>query len=150
MSIFTLRHRNEKGQALVEFTLMFPIFLAVFIGLMGVSLIFYSYITLQLAVREGTNAIVHDPQGQTIQSITNLVKAKTFSFNPNAITVVIYPDDTTVADTAPQPGWTVDRPISIQATYTVPFPTVNMALPGGATLRLGPIPISATSKMTIE
>lgn len=140
MAMLTRRHKNEKGQALVEFTLMFPILLAVLIGLAGVSMLFYSYVTLQLAVREGTNAIVHDPVNETTASITTLVRTMTFSFDPNSVNVI-------VTDKA---NWISGAPVSVSASYSVPLPTVNMYLPGGASLRLGPIPISASSKMTIE
>ncbi len=142
MAIFVRTHKNEKGQALTEFTLMFPIFIAVFIGLMAISMVFYSYVTMQLAVREGTNAIVHDPVNQTPTSVANLVRSKSFSFDPSALNILVEPTDST--------QWVSGVQVSVSATYYVPLPTVNMYLPGGANLSLGPVPISAQSVMTIE
>lgn len=153
MSIINRHLKNERGQALVEFTLMFPIFLAILIGLAAVSMIFYSYVTTQLAVREGTNAIVHDPGGSTILNdpsgrivaVKKIVRANSFSFDPNGLSdsnIVVEPSDPTI--------WQTGVQVSVSAIYYVPLPTVNMYLPGGASLRLGPIPVKAVSVMTIE
>ncbi len=153
MSITNRRFKNERGQALVEFTLMFPIFLAVLIGLAAVSMIFYSYVTTQLAVREGTNAIVHDPGGSTILkdpggqivAVKKIVRANSFSFDPNGLSdsnIVVEPSDPSL--------WLTGVQVSVSAVYYVPLPTVNMYLPGNATLSLGPIPVKAVSVMTIE
>jgi Flp pilus assembly protein TadG len=150
MAIVSRKHRNEKGQALVEFTLMFPIFLAVFIGLMAISIVFYSYVTTQLAVREGTNAIVHDPGGTTIlkdpagpvAAVQKIVRANSFAFDSSALSILVEPSDPSL--------WLTGVQVSVSAVYYVPLPTVNMYLPGGANLRLGPIPIKAVSIMTIE
>jgi len=154
-SILRIKHRpqNEKGQALVEFTLMFPIFIAVFIGLAAVSLIFYSYVTTQLAVREGTNAIISDPGGFTtlkdpngqIVAVKKIVRANSFALDPNGLSdsnILVEPSDPNL--------WVSGVSVSVSATYYVPLPTVNMYLPGNAVLRLGPIPIKAVSVMTIE
>ena len=150
MTISSRNRKNEKGQALVEFTLMFPIFLAVLIGLAAVSMIFYSYITTQLAVREGTNAIIRDPAGQTIlkdpagqvEAVKKIVRAYAFSFDSSSMNILVEPSNPA--------QWLPGVQVSVSATYSVPFPTVNMYLPGGANLRLGPIPLKAVSIMTIE
>ena len=150
MSIISRSHKNEKGQALVEFTLMFPIFIAVLIGLAAISMIFYSYVTTQLAVREGTNAIIRDPTGQTIlkdsagqvEAVKKIVRSYAFSFDPSGMTILVEPTDPA--------QWLPGVQVSVSATYYVPLPTVNMYLPGGANLKLGPIPLKAVSIMTIE
>lgn len=153
MSIINRQYKKESGQALVEFTIMFPIFLAVLIGLAAISMIFYSYVTTQLAVREGTNAIVHDPAGTTIlndpngriAAVKKIVRANSFSFDPNGLSdsnILVEPSDPTL--------WQTGVQVSVSAVYYVPLPTVNMYLPGNANLRLGPIPVKAVSVMTIE
>ncbi|MBI5033920.1 MAG: pilus assembly protein [Chloroflexi bacterium] len=150
MAIISHRCKNEKGQALVEFTLMFPIFLAVMIGLAAISMIFYSYVTTQLAVREGTNAIIRDPAGQTIlkdplgqvEAVKKIVRKYAFSFDSSSLNILVEPSDPA--------QWLQGVQVSVSATYYVPLPTVNMYLPGGANLRLGPVPLKAVSIMTIE
>jgi Flp pilus assembly protein TadG len=133
---------SQSGQALVEFTLMFPIFLAVLIGLVGFSLLFYSYATLQLAVREGTSAIVHDPRNQTTTSIQNLVRSRSFALDPSQLSILVEPTDSS--------QWISGVQVSVSAVYYVPLPTVSVPMGGRAVFLLGPIPIKAVSIMTIE
>ena len=109
---------------------------------MAFASVFYSYETMQLAVRAGANAIVRDCIHQTNTGISALVKAQTFSLDQSQIQV-------TVSDPIPA-NCKSGYPITVRATYNVPFPRVNVPLLGSATIRLGPIPISAASTMTIE
>ncbi len=134
--------QHKKGQALVEFTLMFPIFLGVLIGLVAFSLMFYSFVTMQLAVREGTSAIVHYPKQNTSASIETIVRSKSFSLNPSALTILVEP-----ADPA---NWLSGVSVSVTAVYYVPIPNVNIPLIGGGAIRFGPVPVKAVSVMTIE
>lgn len=134
--------KKETGQALVEFVLMFPIFLGVLIGLVAFSMLFYSYITMQLAVREGTSAIVHDPKHQTVANIQTVVRSNSFALDPNQLSILVEPSNIA--------AWVTGAQVSVVAVYTVPMPAVNIPLIGGGAIRLGPIPITASSVMTIE
>lgn len=132
---------SEKSQALVEFTLVFPILLALVLGLVYVSVLFFSYATLQAAVREGAHTIVTDGKNQDTASITKIVQDNSFSLNN--VTVQISPADKTL--------WTTPRiRITVEAWYTAPFPDVRIPLPGNATVYIGPIRIYAHSNMTTE
>jgi hypothetical protein len=150
--------RKEKGQALVEFSLIFPVFLGIIVGIMAFAMLFYSYVTMQLAVREGARALVGDPKTQTVQTITDLVKLKSFSLNPSALTVVVQPPKCggaygTPCSSCPANSscdWFRDLTVSVSATYYVPLPSVTIPVPGGSDIRFGPIPITAISNMTIE
>jgi Flp pilus assembly protein TadG len=143
--MLTFQHRKrERGQALVEFAFVFPIFLGVLIGLMSFAILFYSYVTIQLAVREGASAIVHDPKHQYINGtggIKELVISKSFSLNTSQLTVVVNPTET---------QWVSGAQVTVLAAYYVPLPTVNVPVLGNGTIRLGTIQISAQSVMTIE
>jgi Flp pilus assembly protein TadG len=140
-----LSRKAEKGQTLVEFAVMLPILLALIIGLIYVSVLFFSYSTLQTAVREGAYKIVTDGKNQTDGTIQALVRTKSFALSD--VTVVTTPSQPTTSDTA----WSTPRiRITVEAWFTVPFPTVALPLPGNATARMGPIRISAKSNMTTE
>jgi Flp pilus assembly protein TadG len=140
--MLTFQHRKrERGQALVEFAFVFPIFLGVLIGLMSFAILFYSYVTIQLAVREGTSAIVHDPKHQTVANIQSLVSSQSFSLNTSQLTVLVSP---------PAAQWVSGAQVSVSAAYYVPLPTVNVPVLGNGTIRFGTIQISAQSVMTIE
>jgi hypothetical protein len=133
--------KHQRGQALVEFTLMLPIFLMLLLGLVATAIIFYSYVTTQFAVREGASAIVRDPNGQTVAGIQALVKTRSFTLDPNGMSVLVEPDASL---------WFPGVHVAVTAVYNVPLPKVSIALPGGATFSLGPIPVKAWSVMTIE
>jgi Flp pilus assembly protein TadG len=137
--------KKEKGQSLVEFALMLPILLAVIIGLTYICVLFFSYLTLQSAVREGAYTIITDGKNQTDATIQALVASKSFALSN--VTVVTTPSQPTTSGTA----WSTPRiRITVEAWFTVPFPTVAIPLPGNATARVGPIRIYAKSNMTTE
>ncbi|MGC9399005.1 MAG: TadE family protein [Anaerolineae bacterium] len=49
----TQKKKREKGQSIVEFSLMLPILLVMFIGMVEVGSLFYDYLILAVANREG-------------------------------------------------------------------------------------------------
>jgi Flp pilus assembly protein TadG len=148
-----------SGQSTIEFALIFPVFLAVFIGLVYFSILFYSYVTLQLAVRQGASALVHDPT-QSIYSIRSDICNSGFAFIRSQMSVKVEPPDT--AGTAPTScdhlnpnegpytGFASGISVSVTGFYTVPLPNVSFALSGNTIVILAPIPIQAQSVMTIE
>jgi len=144
--------KKGSGQALVEFTFMLPILLAVLIGVAAFAMLFYSYLTLQLAVREGTNAILDDPDKQTGPQIVTLVRSRTFTMVQSQVNVVVVPwwDPN---DANPQnriDPWARGVRVSVTATYTVPLPSLSIPMFGGGNVRFGPIPIQAESIMTVN
>ncbi len=141
MKVLTLR-RGRRGQSLVEFAFVVPVFLGVLIGLAVTSILFYSYVTLHLAVREGASAIVHDPRNQTVTAIQNLVRSKSFSLDQNQLSVLVEPSDKTL--------WVSGVQVSVSASYNVPLPEVTIPLIGSGAITFGSIPIRAQSVMTIE
>lgn len=158
------RKKTEQGQSLVEFAFVFPIFLGVLIGLLSFAILFFSYVTLHLAVREGASAIVHCPSlncdtprlnsGSKLTSIADvctLVRQKSFSLSGNSgtgcsvqggLTILVEPSSTA--------QWVTGVQVSVSAVYFVPLPSVNIPMQGNSTLRLGTIQIQAQSVMTIE
>jgi Flp pilus assembly protein TadG len=150
------KNRKQSGQALVEFTLMFPIFLAVVLGLATFSILFYSYVTMQLAVREAASAAVHNPK-QSVDAIRTVACDSSFSLIKSSLLVQVEPPDTTaVSCSNPNTGtsapatWVPGGSIAVKLSYSVPMPSATISLPGGALVRFGPIPITAQSRMTIE
>jgi hypothetical protein len=139
--------RKDSGQALVEFAFVFPILIGVLIGVIYVSIIFFSYLTVQLAVREGASAIVHNPTywSQTSLScdIDCYIRSRCFTLETDASRFLI-----TV--TPPKDQWAMNIPVYVQAVYYIPLPQITIPFPGGGQLRLGEIPIKASSQMTID
>lgn len=151
--MFRFRQRAQ-GQSLVEFAFMFPIFLGVLIGLMAFAILFYSYVTLNLAVREGAGVIVRCPSLncdtprlnngnpiRTIDDVRTYIREKSFALNIGQLNILIEPSS--------QSQWVVGVQVSVSASYNVPLPQVSIPMQN-STLRLGTIQIYAQSVMTIE
>jgi len=47
------KHKNEKGQSLVEFALVLPILVLLILGIIDFGMIFHGYVTVNTAAREG-------------------------------------------------------------------------------------------------
>src|SRR5690349_14331182 len=67
--------RSRGGQALVELTLLFPLLLLMVYGVIEVSQILSTYLTLAHLTREGANLIARDPIAQADGIPTDSVNA---------------------------------------------------------------------------
>jgi len=152
------RLKAQRGQSTVEFAFMFPIFLVVFIGLAAVSLLFFSYVTAQLAVREGANSLVRDPT-QTIYQIRTIVCNNTFALDSSQISTIVNPSPknatlvpcTSLDSSEGAYPYILGTQVAVSVFYNVPLPTVSMPTASGGpnTVLLGPIQIYALSVMTV-
>jgi Flp pilus assembly protein TadG len=150
---------RQTGQATIEFALIFPVFLGVFIGLVFFSMLFYSYVTLQLAVREGASTLIHHPQ-YTIYAIRSQVCNSGFAFTPANLSVKVEPPDT--ASTPAQSctslnagegaytAWQSGISVAVTGYYTVPLPSVAIPIGASTVEILRPIQIQAMSVMTFD
>lgn len=136
------KKQPQDGQAMVEFALTVPLFIAIFLGFILFAMIFYSYLTVTLASREGASSLVRDPK-QTVTDIQNRVRSTSISLDPNALSIKVEPSST--AD------WLPGVKINVTAVYTVPIPSISIPnLKGPAYKFFGPLPVTSTSVMTIE
>ena len=156
-----LIRKKDRGKSATEFALMFPIFVATLIGLASISVLFYSYVTAQLAVREGASALIRNPS-MKIGLVRNTVCTNTFAFDLSQVSVKVEPPDN--AGTAAVScssvntnevafsGWSSGRMVVVTAFYNVPLPTVRIPTlsSGGGLVLLGPIQIKTVSQMTME
>ena len=151
---------NKNGQSTTEFAFMFPVFVVLLIGLASVSLLFYSYLTAHLAVREGAGALVRDAS-QTIYQIRTIVCNSTFALNRSQVFVQVDPSPNGLAlipcsslDASEGicSACTYGRQVQVSVYYNVPLPTVSLPAGSGGTnaVFLGPIQIKAESVMTIQ
>jgi len=135
---------GERGQSLVEFTFSFPLLLALLIGLAGMSWLFYSYVTITLAAREGASAIVHDPY-ITVSQVRGIVRGKSISLIQSNL-----PDSNIIVEPDPS-QWVSGVRVSVTVKYLVPLPRLSIPdLRGNRILIFGPIEVRATSNMTID
>lgn len=140
--MFKRKLKQPAGQTMVEFALILPFLLIVIVGIMGFSLLFFSYVTMQNAVREGATAVVHNTRSITVAEVKQLVISYTVTLDRDAILVVVSPNDAT--------AWNSGVRISVSAYYTVPLPTIVIPTLNGPFEVIRPFKVSADSIMTIE
>jgi len=129
--LHAFRTRQPKGQALVEFALTLPVLLLVLFAVTSFALLFYSYVTMQMAVREGTNAIVHNTH-QTVSQVQDTVKSYMVTLDQSQVSVGVEPNDPSL--------WLPGVQVSVSGVYTVSLPVQV----------LGTIQFRTVSVMTIE
>ena len=133
------RRPASKGQALVEFALIFPIFVLILFGLFDVGRAVFAYNTLSNAARQGARVAIVN------QSETN-IDAEAMQ---HAIGLGVAADDVTVTYTKPD-GTSCASPytigcfvdVSVSYTYTAATPIIGNLL--------DPITITASTEMPIE
>ena len=113
--------RNQRGQTMVEFTIVLPILLLLLLGILQFGVLFNNYITLTDAVRAGARQAsvgrsVADPAGATVSrvraSAANLDQAKL------AVSVVS--------------PWTQGADVTVTATYPYSIKLLGMVVSTGS------------------
>ena len=110
---------------------MLPILLMVIFGVGGFAALFYAYLTLNLAVREGASSVVHDPK-QTLSAVQATILSRTVTLDQSQIRIDIEPSDPA--------QWLSGVSIGVTGFYTVNTPIAAY----------GPIHFQAQSIMTVE
>lgn len=118
--------KHEKGQSLVEFALVIPVFLLLLLGVIDFGRVFHAYLTLDHAGREGARAA---SLGKTNDEVEKRVKDNAGSLNTSKITVTTNPSTRT-------PG----TDVTVTVTYTV-----DMFIP-----KTDPIPLEDKTVMRVE
>ena len=65
------RRRRSRGQSLVEFAVVFPVFILVLFGIIEFGFMLYSQMTVSNAAREAARVSVVDPDPCSIQDLAN-------------------------------------------------------------------------------
>ncbi len=139
--------KDEKGQALIEFTLTAPLILLALIGAVFFAWVMYDYVVLQQAVREGahygvTDAItIHEDDGVEAykEAIVDRVKEHLGLLNPDEVDVLV--EGAIVTG-----GW-----VEVTAYYNIRITevTVPYIITAGS-YTFPPIKIRAVSSMYLE
>ena len=83
--------KNQRGQALVEFTIVLPILMLLIMGIFQFGMMLNAYITIGNAAREGARAGII---GSSDAEIQNLIISTSPSLKPENLTVSITPSET--------------------------------------------------------
>lgn len=158
----TRRKRGQEGQALVETTFMILAVLLLLMGIIEFGFIFYAYVRVSNAAREGARAgslwLLHreftgppdnyyDPIlcATVKDAVRSEVSAIPDDYTGIAITLqaspVTCPDDSLM----PQAG----EPVTVTVTYDYPLPVIS-ALPIIGGIIPSPFPVSRTAVMRFQ
>ena len=83
--------KNQRGQALVEFTIVLPILMLLIMGIFQFGMMLNAYITIGNAAREGARAGII---GSSDAEIQNLIISTSPSLEPKNLSVSITPSGT--------------------------------------------------------
>lgn len=124
---------SSPGQAVLEFALVLPVFLLLVFGIVEMSRIGYSYVTLSNAVRSGTRVA---SVGGLDSDIVNAIANSAPLLDRNLMTIEIVPDDS---------GRRSGSSVTVSASYPVSLttPIISQVIPN-------PVVINASLSMRIE
>jgi hypothetical protein len=113
----TVKKKSERGQSLVEFTLLLPLLMFLLLGLLDVGRLYYAYVAVTDAASEGANYGARNPGDMTqiklraSEALDGLVQVGT--------------DDVTITSSSDL--------ITVTVTYDhkLVTPFVNAIVPGG-------------------
>ena len=133
------RKNGEKGQALVEFALLFPIFLLLLFAIVDFGMGFYSWITVTNAAREGARLGVVMATSQQIED-----RVYQTADLPNESTRMTV----TVTNAQGQPGESVVVKVDYDYDLITPLAGIVSFVSGNV---LGPtLTLSSTAEMRLE
>lgn len=112
MSMQNAESKKKRGQAMVEFALVLPIFLLLLTGILEFGLFFNSYIDISFSSREGARIAALDTNSTTA-TITSSVKATLPSSTAVEVTVTPSPPRVT--------GSPVAVTVSTQHSFITPL-----------------------------
>lgn len=108
---------SQRGQSLVEFTLLLPVLMVLLLGLLDVGRLYYAYVAVTDAASEGANYGARNP------SDTTEIKARASMATEGLVEVS--PDDVTITSSSDL--------ITVTVTYdhSLLTPFIGAMLPGG-------------------
>jgi Flp pilus assembly protein TadG len=137
------RHRDSRGQSMVEFALILPVFVLLLVGILDVGRAVYSYNTINNAAREGARWAIVD---QTVADIQDAAAAHSVGLDIPAADVQVQFINNATGGACASLGTTSAAACS--ARVTVPF-EYEAATPLLGNL-LGVIQMTGQSQFQIE
>ena len=124
--------KKKRGQAIVEFALILPVFILILLGIMEFGLVFHQYLVVTAASREGARVAA---LGGTDAETRTIVNSSAASINTGQLTTTITPTNRVKGQT-----------VSVQVTnpVTIRAPLIAQAFPQN------PFPVTGTTIMRVE
>lgn len=137
------RRQERRGQTLVEFALILPIFLLLLMGIFDFGRAVYAYNTVSNAARQAVRLAIVDQEPSKIQDLA-AKQAASLGIDPSTVTITFVNPDLSSG----QPCDVVPVLNGCIVEVTVPY-TYRAATPIIGNL-IGPISISSTSRLPVE
>ena len=133
--------RSERGQSLVEFALVLPVFIVLVMGIVDFGMALRSYVTVTNAAREGARVGIVCDSGTAESTTDDAVKQRVHDYSGDLI------DTSDVTVTWPSGYCESAGSVQVKATYDYEFIT-----PLGSFVNsiAGPLTLSSTTKMRVE
>jgi Flp pilus assembly protein TadG len=115
------RIRTEKGQAMVEFTIVLPVFLLLLLGIAQLGIVWNNYIQVTDAVRAGARkGAVSRTASNPSQATINAVRASAVNLNQGQLVV-----------DPPQTTWAPGSDLKVCAHYPYSINLLGLVVSGG-------------------
>ena len=124
--------KKKRGQAIVEFALILPVFILILLGIMEFGLVFHQYLVVTAASREGARVAA---LGGSDAGTLTMVNTSAVSNNAGQLTTTITPANRVKGQT-----------VSVQVTnpVTIRAPLIAQVFPQN------PFPVTGTTIMRVE
>jgi Flp pilus assembly protein TadG len=125
------RTERERGQALIEFALVLPLFLLLLLGIVQMGTVFRDYVALTDATRVGARqaavAMSIQPESARVPAIVARTEKAAVNLNKNLMTVAVEP----VMIDGVTPGWEQSGDVTVRATYPFKINIIGMVVFSG-------------------
>lgn len=143
---------SEAGQATVEFAFSITIFLMLLFGFLGLAIVFFSWLSVANAAREGARYVIANPTAADSQVKTYICSTTVILGGSSAgCNSLLSSGGLKVTIEPTQSARISNSQISVKVEYQVPVPTLRASFIGGGGFTfLGPITVTSLSAMRIE
>ncbi len=132
-----------RGQSLVEFALILPIFVLIVVGIFDLGRAFFAYIAIANAAREGVRVYTFDKEGTSINDIysaiyfeigsSTVVDLDNIDPDPPLVECVLDPVTHVLVPVVSVTNCVSEEPIRVTITYIQPM-ILSFFFPSGLTL----------------
>lgn len=125
--------RQHKGQSLVEFALILPLFVLIVIGVFDLGRAFFASITITNAAREGARygtLHVNDPQG-VCNATLNEASSSGIALPYNDVTITCSAQSTCSSGATASPGCSRNQPLRVTVNYIFDELVLGFFFPSG-------------------
>jgi Flp pilus assembly protein TadG len=125
------RTERERGQALIEFALVLPLFLLLLLGIVQMGTVFRDYVALTDATRVGARqaavAMSIQPESARVPNIIARTEKAAVNLDKTKMTVTVEP----VMIDGVTAGWEQSGDVTVRATYPFKINIIGMVVFSG-------------------